>query len=358
MSGPRTRILLLPALLALSAGPARAHAVGVSRGGYRVAASSVEVELVFARSELVGVVPGLDQDVDGALSAAELMGGDRLLQDAVLRGLEIRTRSSPCVGVFGGAVLTEEDGLLVRASYSCPGEPLTFRLRLLESLSLGHRHLAAALTAEGETQRAVVYETRPEFTLAAASDAPGTGRVGAVAWPLFRLGIQHILSGYDHLLFLFGLILVGGRLGSLFLVITAFTVAHSLTLGLAALGAWVPSPRFVEPAIALSIAYVGIENWFVRGAEGRWRITFPFGLIHGFGFAGALAEVSLPSSQLPLALASFNVGVEAGQLAVLALVAPVVLWLGRSHWFAGVGVKAVSGAIALAGLAWFVNRLS
>lgn len=345
-------------LLALSAAPARAHAVGVSRGDYRVSASTVEVELVFARSELVGVVPGLDQNRDGALSAADVAGEGRLLQDTVVRGLEIRTRSSPCDGVFRSAALTEQDGFVVRALYRCPGEPFSIRLSILESLSLGHRHLAAAITADRETQRAVVYESRPEFTLATASDAPGSGRVGAVAWPLFRLGIQHILTGYDHLLFLFGLILVGGRLGSLFLVITAFTVAHSLTLGLAALGAWAPSPRLVEPAIALSIAYVGIENWFVRGAEGRWRITFPFGLLHGFGFAGALAEVSLPSSQLPLALASFNVGVEAGQLAVLALVAPVVLWLARSRWFAGVGVKAVSAAIALAGLVWFVNRLT
>jgi hydrogenase/urease accessory protein HupE len=179
-----------------------------------------------------------------------------------------------------------------------------------------------------------------------------------VAWPLFRLGVQHILLGYDHLIFLLGLLLIGGRLRPLLVMVTAFTVAHSITLGLAALGVWAPSPRMVEPAIALSIAYVGVENWFVHDAARRWLITFPFGLIHGFGFAGALREISLPSSELPLALAAFNLGVEGGQVAVLAVVLPAVLWLGRSRWFADRGVKAASAAIALAGLFWFALRLT
>src|SRR6185503_8851629 len=159
------------------------------------------------------------------------------------------------------------------------------------------------------------------------------------------------------LMFLLGLILVGGRLRPLLLVVTAFTVAHSLTLGMAALGAWAPSPGLVEPAIALSIAYVGVENWFVRDAGRRWLITFPFGLIHGFGFAGALQEISLPSAQIPVALAAFNVGVEAGQLAVLALVLPLLLWLGRRRWLPDRGVKILSTAIAVAGVCWFVSRL-
>jgi hydrogenase/urease accessory protein HupE len=179
-----------------------------------------------------------------------------------------------------------------------------------------------------------------------------------VAGPLFRLGIQHILTGYDHLLFLLGLTLVGGRLRPLLVMVTAFTVAHSITLGLAALDVWAPGPRVVEPAIALSICYVGIENWFVRDVRRRWVITAPFGLVHGFGFAGALKEISLPTVDVPLALASFNLGVEAGQLAVLAVILPLVLWLGRRRWFPEAGVKTVSAAIAVAGLCWFVRRLA
>ena len=140
-----------------------------------------------------------------------------------------------------------------------------------------------------------------------------------------RMGIEHILTGYDHLVFLFGLVLIGGRLRSLVGAVTAFTVAHSITLALAVLGVWAPSPRIVEPAIALSIVWVGIENFFVKNAEGRWRITFPFGLIHGFGFAGALREIELPRARVPLALVSFNLGVEVGQLAVMAVVVPLIL---------------------------------
>src|SRR5262249_1173881 len=136
-----------------------------------------------------------------------------------------------------------------------------------------------------------------------AFDTSGAPR--RIFGPLFVLGIQHILTGYDHLLFLLGLVLIGGPLRSLVGAVTAFTVAHSITLGMAALGVWTPSPRIVEPCIALSIAYVGVDNWFARDAKGRWRVTFPFGLLHGFGFAGALRDIAVPSANVPTALFAF-----------------------------------------------------
>ena len=123
------------------------------------------------------------------------------------------------------------------------------------------------------------------------------------------------------------------------------------------LGIWAPPSRFIEPLIALSIAYVGIENFFVKTAENRWRITFPFGLIHGFGFAGALREIELPREQIPTALVFFNLGVEAGQLAVMAVVVPVVFYLRKREGFVPRGAFALSGAVALAGLCWFVERI-
>jgi HupE/UreJ protein len=150
---------------------------------------------------------------------------------------------------------------------------------------------------------------------------------------------------------------VGGRPRSMLAVVTAFTVAHSITLAVAVLGAWAPPPRLVEPAIALSIAYVGVENFFIRNVDARWRVTFPFGLLHGFGFAGALRAVALPRTDVPAALLSFNVGVEIGQLTVLAALLPLLAWLRRSNGFANVGVRALSAAIAAMGGAWFVARL-
>jgi hypothetical protein len=159
-------------------------------------------------------------------------------------------------------------------------------------------------------------------------------------------------------MFLFGLVLIGGRTRSLVALVTAFTVAHSISLALATLGVFSPSPVFIEPAIALSIAYVGVENFFVKNAEKRWRITFPFGLIHGFGFAGALREIALPHAQVPLALFAFNLGVEAGQLGVLALLLPILHFARKNAWFREKGVKVLSGAVIVAGLTWFVVRVA
>jgi len=352
------RTLLLGGLLVLHASPGLAHTVGVSRGTYSVSGSTVEAELMFARPELITALPDLDSNRDGAISTAELAGSLPVVEQTIVRGLEVRTASAVCEGELEAAELSEQDGVVVRARYRCGSEPFSIRLALLNSLSLGHRHIASASVGE-ETLRAVVYEASPEFRVARSPEMVAAGgATGEVAWGLFRLGVQHILTGFDHLLFLLAIVLVGGGLRSLLVVVTAFTAAHSVTLALAALGVWAPSPRIIEPAIALSIAYVGVENWFVRDAARRWLITFPFGLIHGFGFAGAIREISLPSDQVPVALAAFNIGVEVGQVAVLLVVLPVLLWLRQNRWFADRGLKAVSAAIAVAGVFWFVTRLA
>jgi hydrogenase/urease accessory protein HupE len=229
------------------------------------------------------------------------------------------------------------------------------RLGLLADLSLGHRHLLSA-TSASETVRAVLYEAAPQMTLARPSIA--ARRIGGVVPSLVRLGIGDILTGWDHLLFVLALVLVRGPLRSVLGVVTAFTLAHSVALAVAALGLWAPRPALVEPAIALSIAWVGVENCIAPRLRGRWRLTFLFGLVHGFGFAGALRDVALSAAELPLALASFNVGVEAGQLAVLAVALPCVGWLGGRVWFAARGVRLASLAISTIGLWWFVERVA
>jgi hydrogenase/urease accessory protein HupE len=299
-------------------------------------------------------VPGLDTNRDGTLSQSEIIAGRSAIEEFFVGGAVVHGAGS-CTGALQDVALTEEDGVSIRASFHCPGQTNSVQLDLkfLEELSAGHRHLATATTGSSG-MHVMAYAGNAEFQIGVATGSTWTGSV----WPLFLLGIRHILTGYDHLLFLFGLILVGGRIRSLMVVITAFTIAHSITLGVAALQLWAPSTRFVEPAIALSIAYIGIENWFVKDVSRRWLITFPFGLIHGFGFAGALRQIALPHSEIPLALLSFNVGVEAGQLAVLAVVLPAIFWLRRRRWFVNPGVPALSGAIALAGVCWFLIRIS
>jgi hydrogenase/urease accessory protein HupE len=183
--------------------------------------------------------------------------------------------------------------------------------------------------------------------------------VAAVVRKFVPAGIHHILIGPDHLLFLVGLLLLGGTIRQLLLVVTSFTVAHSITLSLAALNLVTPPARLIEPAIALSIVYVGADNILAKGGRDvRGWIAFTFGFIHGFGFANVLREMDLPSRALGWSLFSFNVGVEIGQLLVVVLVASALAalksrseWAGRHLAFAGSLVVIVAGAF------WFVQRV-
>jgi hypothetical protein len=174
------------------------------------------------------------------------------------------------------------------------------------------------------------------------------------------LGFTHILpKGLDHILFVVGLFLLGTRWRPLLLQITLFTIAHSVTLGLSMLGIVSLSPAIVEPLIAFSIAYVAVENLFTTELS-RWRgaLVFLFGLLHGLGFAGVLGELGMPRGQFGLALVSFNVGVELGQLTVIALASLAVGWwrLSRRELYRRWVVVPVSLAIALVGLYWTATR--
>jgi hydrogenase/urease accessory protein HupE len=342
-------------MFALRATYAQAHAVGLSRGEYTADGTQVRAELVFAGQELVAMLPGLDTDRDRALSSDEVDAGHGALSDWIRRGVVLRIADGPCLGGLARAAATEQDGVALAVRFQCPRNAVTFsvRLDLLAELSPGHRHLATATSPSG-VERSVLYASRPE--LEPATPITGTDPYGVVP-SLFRLGVEHILTGYDHLLFLLAVLLIGGPLRSVLAIVTAFTLAHSVTLAVAALGIWAPQPTLVEPAIALSIAYVGVENCIARDLR-RWRLAFLFGLVHGFGFAGALREVAVSAAQLPFALAAFNVGVEAGQLAVLIVVLPVVWWLAGREWFARGGLQTASIAISTIGVAWFVVRIT
>jgi hydrogenase/urease accessory protein HupE len=172
-------------------------------------------------------------------------------------------------------------------------------------------------------------------------------------------GVHHILIGPDHLLFLVGLLLLGGTLRQLTVIVTAFTAAHSITLALAVLDIVNPPARLIEPAIALSIIYVGADNLLAgKGRDMRALVAFVFGFVHGFGFAGVLKEMDLPARALGWSLVSFNVGVEIGQLAVVVVVASALAMVRSRHETAGRRlVFAGSIAVILAGSYWFVQRV-
>jgi hydrogenase/urease accessory protein HupE len=172
-------------------------------------------------------------------------------------------------------------------------------------------------------------------------------------------GVTHVAMGADHLLFLLGLLLLGGSKRKLVLIVTAFTVAHSITMSLAALSLVMPPPRIIDPAIALSIVYVGTDNLLVQGGRDvRPWIAFTFGFIHGFGFAGVLREMHLPSRALGWSLFSFNVGIEIGQLVVVLVAGAALMALRRRNELLGRRlVFAGSLVVVAAGTFWFIERV-
>jgi hypothetical protein len=254
--------------------------------------------------------------------------------------------------------LTVENDVEYRLVYARPGrEPLTFRathLAVLKDPTYG-----AAFSLSDEEGRwlgsKLLGVDDPVFQLAPEAG----GRPGPSFAEFLRLGLHHILTGYDHLLFLGGLLVACRRLTTMLALVTSFTVGHSLTLGLAALDLVAAPGGLVEPLIAASIAFVGIEN-LVRREEPkhRWLVTFAFGLVHGFGFAGALKETGLATSgtSLVVPLFAFNLGVELGQLAVAAPVVPA-LW-GMRRWapFPRYVVPGISVTVAGAGFYWLAQR--
>lgn len=180
-----------------------------------------------------------------------------------------------------------------------------------------------------------------------------------IAWLYLQLGFTHILPlGLDHILFVLGIFFLSPRLSTVVWQATAFTVAHSITLGLAMYGYIRPLPAVVEPIIALSIFFVAVENLLMQELKpGRIAIVFGFGLIHGMGFAGVLKELGLPPSDYLLALLSFNAGVELGQLAViLGAYWLAGRWFSEKPWYRARIVQPVSALIALVALYWTLER--
>ena len=182
---------------------------------------------------------------------------------------------------------------------------------------------------------------------------------GNLLWTYLKLGFEHIVPlGLDHILFVLSIFFLSNRLRTIIWQATTFTLAHSITLGLAMYGYIEPLPAVVEPIIALSIFFVAVENMLVRELKpSRLGIVFLFGLIHGMGFAGALSELGLPASSYLSALISFNVGVELGQLAVI-LGAHFLLgyWFSTKSWYRGYVVNPISASIALVALYWTIER--
>jgi hydrogenase/urease accessory protein HupE len=226
----------------------------------------------------------------------------------------------------------------------------------LEHLPRGHKQFFSVRDGAGKllAERMLSAESK-DLTITLQPDS------GASSERFFRfltLGIEHIFTGYDHLAFLLAVLLTGGSLLSNARVITSFTIAHSLTLALATFGVITLPATIVEPLIAVSIVFVGIENLVRRQVAARWLVTFAFGLIHGLGFAQILRELGIATmgTRGAVPLLSFNLGVELAQLSIAALILPLIWRLQRRPTFMLKHVPALSLLITLAGVYWLLTR--
>ncbi len=336
--------------------PAAAHPVPFSYLDVQIEPGAIDLTLVvhvFDAAHELGVNPPellLDPSVLGPQ-------GDKLV--ALLRSrLQIAAGGVMLTGGNWSAPepLPDRQSVRLRARYQTGGVPGSVTVTAtLFPYDRAHQTFLNFYEDGALTSQAILDGNHPQLEYFTGSRQG----VFAVIRKFVPAGIHHILIGPDHLLFLVGLLLLGGSFRRLLLVVSSFTLAHSITLSLAALNLVTPPARVIEPAIALSIVYVGVDNLMVgRGRDVRAWIAFTFGFIHGFGFANVLREMNLPSRALGWSLFSFNLGVEIGQLLVVVLVASALMALRSRNEAAGRRLAlAGSLAVILVGAFWFVQRV-
>lgn len=350
---------VLFALVCLAfAARAQAHPVPFSFLDVRIGADGIDVVLV---AHIFDVAHDLNVDPP-----------ERLLEAAYLA-----SRTGDILALLPPRLSLAADGRLLDASWAPEIAPLVDRqsLQLRAHYALARRPGRLTIVAkmfpydpahrtfvnvyeEDHLTQSILDAARPSFEYFAGS-RQGTM---AVVKKFVPAGVEHILIGPDHVLFLIGLLLLGGSVSRLALIATGFTIAHSITLSIAALNLFTPPARIIEPAIALSIVCVGADNLLVGGRSGgrdlRAVMAFAFGFIHGFGFAAVLREMDLPSRALGWSLFSFNFGVELGQLVVVVPVATAMATVRARSEITGRRVAWVGSVIVvLAGAFWFAQRV-
>jgi hydrogenase/urease accessory protein HupE len=342
---------------------AAAHDPGLSSLTIRPRTSGLEATLTLAVKDAAQLTE-LDENRDGTVTPVEFARGRRQLEAAVAKEVVIAADGKVAKDKSISSRLDENNNVDVRLDFGATAfSSLEIQSKLIASLPLGHREYLQIQNSTGQT----LFERLLSATTDRATMQVPHTDASTVALEVVRsftnflcLGVKHILTGYDHLLFLFGLLLVArGFLCSLG-IITSFTIAHSITLAVATLRLVQIPNRIVEPLIAASIVFVGIEN-LLRGdiPKARRMVPFGFGLVHGFGFASALREAGIGSGTggILLPLFSFNLGVELGQIMVAALAVPIIWKLRENPMFIGRWAPACSAAVVLLGSFWFVQRV-
>ena len=369
------RVLLMIAAVAVAAvaAPGEAHKPSDSYLTLQVDGETVEGQWDIALRDLDFAL-GLDANQDGVITWGEVRAKHADIAAYALSRLALGLQNAPCPATVAGHLIdNHSDGAyeVLRFTAQCAAAPkaLAVEYRLFAEIDPLHRGLLK-LQAQGATRAAILGSDAPmqRFTLGAPSK-----------WEQFldygKEGVRHIWTGFDHILFLLSLLLpavlvrwtvpgetwepapsLRAAVVDVLEVVSAFTLAHSITLSLAALSIVSLPSRLVESSIAASVMLAALNNVRPVVYRGRWLIAFFFGLIHGFGFASVLADLGLPRESLLLALVAFNVGVEVGQLAIVALFLPIAYRLRATRFYRrGVLVAGSAGIVLIAGT-WLVER--
>ena len=327
----------------------------------------------------VDLVFDLDADRDGQVTWGETHLRKAELASWLEQGLQLSAEGQKCpLGTADIQASQHADGTYLSAQWTpnCPGlsdlasANLSLRYGLMFAQDSLHRGLLRVDLADLQTS-ALLSPERPEAQVSRADSS---------AWRVFGRyiveGVWHIWIGIDHIVFLLSLLVLAPLLPSrqritqwpaaqqarpvlmdVLAVVTAFTVAHSITLGLTIMEWLTPPPDLVEPAIALSVVLAALNNLLGINSLKRWRLAFVFGLVHGFGFASVLLDLGLPASALVAALGGFNVGVELGQLAIVGVFLPIAWLLRHTRFYRWVIVAGGSAAIVVLGLFWTLERI-
>lgn len=359
----RARIVLL-ALLAIAT-PSDAHQEDTSYTRVVVDERTVTTEVTFDL-HVLGRIAVVDLDGDQIVTDDELRTAAPVVQAYLAERLHLSLEDGPpSLGAprapewadgADTAPVTRVDWpqTLVdfRFSRSTDGHPrlVTLVYDTWDELGGSHTNLTSIEQPGYDPLEVVFTAEEPDYDYYTEAPASPWSQFGRFV----RLGAEHIWEGFDHILFLVALLVVS-RLRELLQIVTAFTAAHSITLGLAALEIVVLPPPIIEAGIAATIVWVAWQNLRGRRGAHRWRLTFAFGLVHGFGFANVLRDLELPAAGLVRALAGFNIGVELGQVAIVAVLWPGFALLARTRLGAP-AVTGVSAAVGIAGLVWLVER--
>ncbi len=331
-----------------------AHDPGLSSAEVVLNDKGVDIAITFAVQDTESFAP-MDKDGDAQVSVEEREASKPEVASLISKELEVTLNNQNIKPLsIDNVIFDAQNNAHLLFHYIPAATNLKLQLLFLNKLPDGHKQVVTIKDPTGKNlseKMLTQQENSIEFNLVA-------GESSSMFKDFFVLGVEHILTGYDHLLFLFALLIVTHRFWTAFGIITFFTIAHSITLAIAGTDTFTIPSTIVEPLIAASIVYVGVENLIVKKPKGRKYLTFAFGLIHGFGFAAVLQEMNITSieSGILVPLFSFNLGVETGQLIVTSISLPIIWWLHTKPLIEKYFVPACSTIVCLAGGYWLIER--